>query len=91
MFCALAQEIQEAGLQVLRSDRHGGLQLLLQASASPLVLQGERGLSRKSAAPGNASYYYSLTRLPTRGELRIGEARYTVKGDSWMDREWSGS
>ena len=68
-----------------------GLQLLLQASASPLVLQGERGLSRKSAAPGNASYYYSLTRLPTRGELRIGEARYTVTGDSWMDREWSSS
>jgi predicted secreted hydrolase len=68
-----------------------GLQLQLQASASPLVLQGDRGLSRKSAAPGNASYYYSLTRLPTRGELRIGEVRYTVTGHSWMDREWSSS
>ena len=68
-----------------------GLQLQLQASDSPLVLQGDRGLSRKSAKPGNASYYYSLTRLPTRGELRIGEARYTVTGHSWMDREWSSS
>ena len=68
-----------------------GLQLRLQASASPLVFQGDRGLSRKSGTPGNASYYYSLTRLPTHGELRIGEARYTVTGHSWMDREWSSS
>ncbi len=68
-----------------------GLALKLQASASPLVLQGEQGLSRKSAAPGNASFYYSLTRLPTRGELRIGETRYMVTGNSWMDREWSSS
>lgn len=68
-----------------------GLELRLQADASPLVLQGERGLSRKSATPGNASYYYSLTRLPTEGELRIGETRYRVQGNSWMDREWSSS
>ena len=31
-------------------------------SAKPPVLQGERGLSRKGPEPGNASYYYSLTR-----------------------------
>ena len=68
-----------------------GITLQLQADASPLVLQGERGLSRKSATPGNASYYYSLTRLPTQGELRIGAERFNVEGDSWMDREWSSS
>ena len=28
--------------------------------AEPLVLQGDRGLSRKGSAPGNASYYYSF-------------------------------
>jgi predicted secreted hydrolase len=67
------------------------LALELQAGNKPLVLQGERGLSRKGNAPGNASYYYSYTRLPTRGELRIGEQTFTVAGDSWLDREWSSS
>lgn len=57
----------------------------------PLVLQGEAGLSRKSAAVGNASYYYSFTRLPTSGRLRIGAQGFTVRGDSWLDREWSTS
>lgn len=68
-----------------------GVSLRLQSGDKPIVLQGERGLSRKSATPGNASYYYSFTRLPTHGELRIGDNVYTVQGDSWMDREWSSS
>lgn len=68
-----------------------GISLQLLSGDKPLVLQGEHGLSRKSATPGNASYYYSFTRLPTRGELRIGDAFYTVQGNSWMDREWSSS
>jgi predicted secreted hydrolase len=57
----------------------------------PPVLQGERGLSRKSSEPGNASYYYSLTRMPTRGTVRVGTETFTVTGASWMDREWSTS
>jgi predicted secreted hydrolase len=55
------------------------------------VLQGDRGLSQKSAAAGNASYYYSITRLATRGEIRSGDRRYNVQGLSWLDREWSTS
>ena len=57
----------------------------------PVVLQGDRGLSRKSGEPGNASYYYSYTRLPTRGTVSIAGRRYAVSGNSWMDREWSTS
>lgn len=57
----------------------------------PPVLQGEGGLSRKGPEPGNASYYYSLTRMPTTGSLQVGGERYRVSGDSWMDREWSTS
>jgi predicted secreted hydrolase len=68
-----------------------GVSLRLRRGDKPLVLQGERGLSRKSAEPGNASYYYSFTRLPTTGELRIDQQRYSVEGESWMDREWSSS
>ena len=67
------------------------LSLQLQAGDKPMVLQGDQGLSRKSAEPGNASYYYSFTRLPTRGELRIGDRSYAVAGNSWLDREWSSS
>lgn len=60
-------------------------------SAKPPVLQGDRGLSRKSAEPGNASYYYSFTRMPTRGTIRVGPETFRVEGLSWMDREWSTS
>lgn len=56
--------------------------------SKPIILQGERGLSRKSAAPGNASYYYSLTRLPTHGTISINGQNFTVRGNSWLDREW---
>ena len=55
------------------------------------MLQGEQGLSQKSAEPGNASYYYSLSRLDTRGTLRLGDTAYPVSGLSWLDREWSSS
>lgn len=57
----------------------------------PPVLQGESGLSRKSSEPGNASYYYSITRIATNGALRIGREVYDVSGLSWLDREWGSS
>ena len=67
-----------------------GIDLALEPGKPP-VLQGERGLSRKSAEPGNASYYYSLTRMPTTGTVRVENEKFAVAGDSWMDREWSTS
>ena len=53
--------------------------------------QGDRGLSAKSAEPGNASYYYSLPRLAAAGKLRLGTEQLAVTGQAWMDREWSTS
>ena len=67
-----------------------GLQLQI-SPQKPIVLQGDNGLSQKSSEPGNASYYYSLTRLQTYGEIYIGNQRHTVSGWSWLDREWSTS
>ncbi len=55
------------------------------------VLQGSHGLSRKGLAPGNASYYYSIPRLETRGTLSLNGRSFAVKGLSWLDREWSTS
>ncbi|HKJ07811.1 MAG TPA: lipocalin-like domain-containing protein [Gammaproteobacteria bacterium] len=72
--------------------RHNGIALDLTLTPSaPIVLQGDHGLSRKSSAPGNASYYYSIPRLATRGQIRLHGQRLKVQGDSWLDREWSTS
>ena len=61
------------------------------SSDKPMVLQGDRGLSQKSADPGNASYYYSYTRMPTQGQITIEGKSFDVHGNSWLDREWSTS
>ncbi len=57
----------------------------------PPAFQGDKGLSSKSTAIGNASYYYSLTRLITKGTMIIGDEAYAVEGFTWMDHEFSTS
>lgn len=54
----------------------------------PPVLHGREGISRKGADPGQASHYYSLTRLATGGQVRIGTETFAVSGLSWMDHEF---
>ena len=60
-------------------------------STRPPVLQGDRGLSPKGPEPGNASFYYSLTRLATTGVITVRGEAIPVEGLSWLDREWSTS
>lgn len=70
----------------------GDVAIDLQVSAAkPVVPQGDHGLSRKGADPGNASFYYSFTRMPTLGVVRLGRETLEVSGEAWMDREWSTS
>ncbi len=57
----------------------------------PPILNGTDGLSQKSSQPGNASYYYSISRLQTDGSLRVDGIDYAVTGLSWLDREWGSS
>ncbi len=64
---------------------------LLLEQIKPPALQGDHGLSQKSSAPGNASYYYSLTRLLTEGTVTVDGRIYTVSGATWMDHEFSTS
>lgn len=76
---------------VLRAQRDSfTLELTLEAGKPP-VLNGEAGLSRKGPSPGNATYYYSMTRLPAHGTIRVGDAVHEVSGLAWMDREWGTS
>ncbi|HEX9749059.1 MAG TPA: lipocalin-like domain-containing protein [Methylomirabilota bacterium] len=64
---------------------------LVLAADKPVALQGDRGLSRKGPEPGNASYYYSLSRMRARGTVGAGGESLPVSGLAWMDREWSTS
>src|SRR5262249_16226527 len=67
-----------------------GIDLVL-ARGKPIVLQGDRGWSAKGPEAGNASYYYSLTRMPATGRVRVGQESFAVSGLASMDREWSPS
>jgi predicted secreted hydrolase len=64
-----------------------GLDLALHPGAAPL-LNGAGGWSQKGAAAGEASYYYSLPRLPADGQLTFAGASYKVAGAVWMDHEF---
>ena len=64
---------------------------LVLASDKPVALQGDHGLSRKGPEPGNASYYYSRSRMSVRGSVSAGGEPLPVSGLAWMDREWSTS
>jgi predicted secreted hydrolase len=55
------------------------------------ILQGDQGFSQKGPGAGNASYYYSLTRLITQGTVRLDQDVFAVSGTSWMDHEFSTS
>lgn len=66
------------------------LKLQLQ-STKPEALHGQAGLSQKSGKAGNASYYYSRSRLKTTGQLLQNGKMTELKGLSWLDREWSTS
>ena len=66
------------------------LDLMLVPGKAP-VLQGDHGLSQKSAEPGNASYYYSMTRMHAEGHVSLEGKDLPVSGLAWLDREWSTS
>lgn len=79
------------GRHLLRaSDKGTGIDLVLDEGKKPVV-HGVGGSSQKGAQAGNASHYYSLTRLPTRGTITVDGAPVDVSGESWMDHEFGTS
>jgi predicted secreted hydrolase len=73
--------------RIVVSDRGTTLTLSLR-SLKPPVLHGDNGHSQKGEGEGRASYYYSLTRMQTEGELIIDGRKEKVRGWSWMDHEF---
>ncbi|MCI0623321.1 MAG: carotenoid 1,2-hydratase [Acidobacteria bacterium] len=72
------------------SDSGLKLTLVLSEGKRP-VMHGVRGISQKGSEAGNASHYYSLTRMPTQGTLALDGQIHTVEGQSWMDHEFGTS
>jgi predicted secreted hydrolase len=64
---------------------------LVLTPSKPLVIHGKSGISRKGEEEGQASHYYSFTRLDTTGLLWIDGKEEPVTGSSWMDHEFSTS
>jgi predicted secreted hydrolase len=87
-----AESAAPDGLPVRLRAAEGDVAIdLVLTSEKPVALQGDRGLSRKGPEPGNASYYYSRSRMSARGTVRAGGEPLPVTGLAWMDREWSTS
>jgi predicted secreted hydrolase len=60
-------------------------------NTSRWMAHGRDGYSRKGVEVGNASSYYSLPRLVTRGTVKVDGRKYEVTGSSWMDHEFGSS
>jgi predicted secreted hydrolase len=70
--------------------RDAGVELVLDEGKPPAI-NGVNGISQKGAQAGNASHYYSLTRMPTRGTIVVDGERFEITGESWMDHEFGTS
>ncbi len=58
------------------------------APSKPPTIHGTDGTSHKGKQEGQASHYYSFTRMETSGTLKIGDEWLAVTGTSWMDHEF---
>ena len=55
----------------------------------PVMLQGDRGFSRKGPPIKAASYYYTEPQMRVLGTVRIDGKPVDVTGVAWLDHEWS--
>jgi predicted secreted hydrolase len=75
----------------LSAEQDGiAIDLVLEDLKGP-ILHGDQGYSQKGPDKGNASYYYSQTRLETTGTVQTNNSSYQVSGFSWKDHEFSTS
>lgn len=85
------QQVESEVYRITAESAQGfGVDFTLEQVKAP-ALQGYNGLSPKSGETGNASYYYSLSRLNTTGTITLGDEAFEISGTSWMDHEFSTS
>jgi len=80
----------ETGWRLRAGCEEFSLELVLDP-AKPVVFNGRAGYSRKGPEPGNASRYYSLTRIDADGSLVLHGTPQELAGLAWLDREWGSS
>lgn len=68
-----------------------GLRIAIDATPTQaILLQGERGFSRKGPDPVQSSFYVSQPQLDVRGTLGFqGQTFAVTAGKAWLDHEWS--
>jgi predicted secreted hydrolase len=72
----------------LRATGAGFSYALRLTAEGPIVLQGDKGYSVKSAS-GQASHYYSQPFYTVTGSVQADGRDVKVTGRAWLDREWS--
>ena len=83
--------LDDTGRHLLQApSARGGIDLVLDPGKPPAI-NGINGISQKGEQAGNASHYYSMTRMPTRGAITVDGERVEVSGFSWMDHEFGTS
>jgi predicted secreted hydrolase len=75
----------------VQSDKAGFALNLELATTQPVLLQGQKGYSRKGPQEAQASHYYSQPQLQARGDLQLDGKKFSVAGQAWLDHEWSDS
>lgn len=82
-------KMEENNIMLRARTKDMQLSLIL-TPRKPVVLHGDRGISKKGPQENQASYYYSYTDLKTEGEIKTPASDKTikVKGVSWFDHEF---
>ncbi len=76
----------EGGRDELRADLPGyGIDLALEPGKPAALHQGDGYIDYGN---GTHSWYYSRTRMPIAGVLRVGDEDLRVTGAGWMDHQW---
>ena len=76
----------DGGWRLVASSGNDRLDLILR-SRKPPAIHGENGVSVKGEGIGDASHYYSMTRLDATGAIDGQRCR----GNAWMDHEFGSS
>jgi predicted secreted hydrolase len=86
-----ATTTRDGAWRLVAAEGGDAIDLVLR-SAKPPAVHGENGVSVKALGAGNASHYYSMTRLMVTGTIRTpGRKAESCSGLAWMDHEFGSS
>ncbi len=80
-------DLEHQSLHLSAKSPQFSIDLLVEPQKPP-VIHGNDGVSPKGSETGQASHYYSLSRLQTTGSVSLPLESFSVKGTSWMDHEF---